>query len=321
MALTQQQLEQYERDGYIIVPDVFDPNLMDAALEEVDRLTYGKSFDDVLADADRGIYQDDQNAFSGEGSPGRIQFPTGVEVLDSLIENEDYLDIFEQIIGEKPVYNNGHLFTRSGPTDKRHSEHLWQGYHVDHDTNCFLPPGREQGIYAYVNSGVYLHDVDLECAPMHVVPGSHHQIGELIPRLIAENNWGGRTNIHDIRNVSELAEPVPTNAPKGSASFYSSYLVHAAIPFQNKRKQRSFWTMSLGRASTQAFVKFSNLYHYSEREYSNPFFTNTTPRVRSIFGWPEPGHPYYTEETLKSLEAWFPGMDLSPYRDQLGNDS
>ncbi|MDA0840177.1 MAG: phytanoyl-CoA dioxygenase family protein [Planctomycetota bacterium] len=314
MSLNQQQLEQFHREGYIIVPDVFDSDAMDAALKEVDLITYGKSFAEVLEDADKGILQDEKNAFSGEGNAGRAQFPTGIEALDRLFENEEYLDIFEQLLGDKPSYCNAHLFVRSGPTDKRHSEHPWEGYHTDHDTNCFLPPSSNVGPFDYVNSGAYLHDVEMDCAPMRVIPGSHLQLAGLIPRLIAEDNWNGRSGIKDIRKIPEFAEPVPTVATKGSASFYSSYLIHAAVPFDNKRVQRSFWTMSCCRRDTQGFVKYSNLYHPSDRKFSNPFFTNTTPRVRSIFGWPEPGNPYYTEETLRLIEAWFPGMDLTPYQ-------
>lgn len=46
-----------------------------------------------------------------------------------------------------------------------------------------------------------------------------------------------------------------------------------------------------------------------------PFFTATTPRVRGLFGWPEPGHPYFTSQTLDLLEHTLPGIDTGPYRD------
>jgi len=49
-----------------------------------------------------------------------------------------------------------------------------------------------------------------------------------------------------------------------------------------------------------------------------PFLTQTTPRVRSVFGFPEPGHPYYTEETLSLLASTIPGMDMTPYREAMG---
>ena len=77
---------------------------------------------------------------------------------------------------------------RSGPTDKRHSEHPWQGYHIDHYTNCFLPPTSDIGRYDYVNSGVYLHDVDEDSAPMHVIPGSHLQAFDILPRMAGQMN-------------------------------------------------------------------------------------------------------------------------------------
>jgi len=53
--------------------------------------------------------------------------------------------------------------------------------------------------------------------------------------------------LEDIREVPEFAEPVPTPAKVGSALFYSSYLIHASVPFENKRKQRALWTLSMER--------------------------------------------------------------------------
>ena len=46
---------------------------------------------------------------------GRVQFPVGADALDRLIENETYLDIFTQCLGDEPAYCNAHLFLRSGP--------------------------------------------------------------------------------------------------------------------------------------------------------------------------------------------------------------
>ena len=58
---------------------------------------------------------------------------------------------------------------------------------------------------------------------MHVIPGSHRQAAEILLRMS-----GG---ILDRRKVPEFAQPVPTSAKTGSVLFYSSYLIHAAIPF------------------------------------------------------------------------------------------
>ena len=71
------------------------------------------------------------------------------------------------------------------------------------------------------------------------------------------------------------------------------------------------------RRDNDAWTRFANPFIYGEREYMMPFLTTTTPRVRSLFGFPEPGHPYYTAKTLALLEATIPGLDTTPYRKDL----
>jgi hypothetical protein len=36
-------------------------------------------------------------------------------------------------------------------------------------------------------------------------------------------------------------------------------------------------------------------------------------RQRDLFGFPRPGDPYWTEETLAGVAARYPGIDLAPY--------
>ena len=320
MSLTPVQLEQFRRDGYIVVPDVFSDAEMDAAQEAMDRIFYGRRFDDWLADVDRGQEGGVSDGFTTTHNhqEGRSQFPTGVDALDRLMENETYLDIFEQCLGDRPAYCNAHLFLRSGPTDKRHAEHPWQGYHIDHYTNCLLPPADRVGLYDYINSGVFLHDVLDDGAPMMVIPGSHHVAQKVYLEAFASGNASGGS-IDDVRAVDGLADPVPQVGSRGSAAFYSSYTIHAAQPFLNKRVQRAFWTLSLCRSDNAGWTRFANPFIYGEREHMMPFLTQTTPRVRSIFGFPEPGHPYYTEQTLRLLESTIPGIDVSPYREAMGS--
>ncbi len=317
MALTSSQLEQFHRDGYIIVPDVFSAGEMDAALAAMDQTFYGKSFAAWLADFDAGQTEGVSDGFTTthDHEQGRSQFATGSEALDKLIENATYLDIFEQCLGAEANYCNAHLFLRSGPTDKRHSEHPWQGYHIDHHTNCLLPPFAQTGLYDYVNSAVFLHDVADDGAPMLVVPGSHQRAQEIFLAAFAAGNGEGGS-IKDLRQAEGLAAPVPATGARGAAFFYSSYLIHAAQPFANKRVQRAFWTLSMCRQDNDRWTRFANPFIYGEREHMLPFFTKTSPRVRSLFGFPAPGHAYYTAETLALLQHAMPEMDLAPYREK-----
>ena len=323
MLLTENQLDEFDRDGFILVEDLFDAEEMTTALNDMEQIFYGKPYAAYLKKLDETGEVDAVEptvtnvvAHYGDTEYGRAQFPTGFDALDRLIENEAYLNVFAQCLGTDDVsYCNAHLFMRSGPTDERCPEHPWQGYHADHGTNTFLPLSHAVGSFDYVNSGVYLHDVPDDCAPMQIIPGSHRQIMDLLPKLIRDGNWIGRGGIKDIRKVPEFADPVPATGKAGSVRFNSSFGVHAAIPFENKRRQRGYSTFSFSRADTSPWIKLSNLWR--EQEYSVPFWKNTTPRVRSLFGWPKAGHPYYTFETLDLLSEWYPGIDLTSYQDKL----
>jgi hypothetical protein len=40
----------------------------------------------------------------------------------------------------------------------------------------------------------------------------------------------------------------------------------------------------------------------------------TSPRERSVFGFPAPGDPYWDEQTLADTQTRYPRADLTPYR-------
>lgn len=311
MGLTQEQHEAYDRDGYVIVSGLFEPEQIAKALEETERLSYGKSFEEYLAEFKAGVDKSQRPA------PGRTTFPTGSPVLDSFIENDEMLDCFADALGTNDMsYLSGLLFVRFGREDSRPVAEPWQDYHFDNNTCSFLPPHPDVKRYDYVNSAVFLHDVEEDGAPLHVLPGSHHLLEKMMPEFAARGD-GMREGFGDIRKIPEFGTPIPTMGKAGDVLLYSSYLVHGAVEFADKDKRRAFWSLSLGRTENDAWNKYSHLYPYPERPYSIPFWTQTSPRVRSLFGWPQPGDPYYTPETLKLLVAWFPGMDLEPYRNAL----
>src|SRR5690348_12700996 len=98
--LTQAQHDQYRRDGYLIVPDVFTKAEMQEALAAVDMITYGKSFAEWSKDLAAGKKQEAiADGIGAKAKHGRAQFPSGVWALDRLIENETYLDIYCELLG------------------------------------------------------------------------------------------------------------------------------------------------------------------------------------------------------------------------------
>jgi hypothetical protein len=46
----------------------------------------------------------------------------------------------------------------------------------------------------------------------------------------------------------------------------------------------------------------------------SPFVTRATARQLLLFGFPPPGHPFWTEATLTGMAERYPGLDLSAWR-------
>jgi hypothetical protein len=314
--LTRAQYDQYWQDGFLTVPGVFAPESMDRALEACDRVVYGMDY----ATWSRRVAAGEPLPLLGEGVSAL--FPTGKTELDSLVENQTYLDIACDLLGTDDLhYINGHLFVRAGPIDHRHSEQPWQGFHIHRHSGTFLPPHPQQGVLDYVGSGIFLHDVDQDCAPTVMIPGSHRLIPDILPRLQREGVFQPPSGFTDIRAVPEFAPRAQITGTKGSVSFNCTNLVHGAVPFRDRTQQRAWWTMSFGRGSEARVNRLGNAFSYEQRGATIPFWTRTNARVRALFGWPLPGDPYYSPETLDLLAMWYPQMDLTEYRSALGSSS
>ena len=47
------------------------------------------------------------------------------------------------------------------------------------------------------------------------------------------------------------------------------------------------------------------------------FARRATPRQLALFGFPPPGHPYWTEATLAGTAQRYPGLNMTPWRQAL----
>ena len=148
MQLTEEQLATWKRDDCLVVADVFQPESVIPALEAVERnaydgLTYAEYREkwDKNPEEIRRICEQSPSMQLLAGPFGKaLHFPTGLDAVDRLLENEDYLDVACQLLSTNEIrLGYGQIFLREGLTDTRYSEHPWQGYHIDNGTNSQLP--------------------------------------------------------------------------------------------------------------------------------------------------------------------------------------
>lgn len=312
--LTDRDLADYRRDGFVLVPGPFAPAAIDAARAALEQLFYGMPFAQWLATRAAAAAPDsipDGVAPLADGR--RTRWPTGHEALDRLIENDALIAGARHLLGSEPLFGQGVLFVRAGPTDRRFPAAPHAGWHFDHFNNGLLPPAPGPGGHDYLNVAVFLTDVDDDCAPTLMLPGTHARAAALASAQLERGNFVDGA-VGDLRLLGPLPRPVPAIGRAGTVWFYSSYLLHSAQPFVDRSRQRAFWTLSLGRREQAPWCRHTNPFDYTHREFTRAALARTTANVRTLLGWPPPGDAYYRAETLRLLEQLYPGIDVSAYR-------
>jgi len=71
--------------------------------------------------------------------------------------------------------------------------------------------------------------------------------------------------------------------------------------------------LNLNRAGVEWGQRRGWAYSGSGRHWYE-FVERATPRQLEVFGFPPPGHPYWTAETLSGMAVRYPMLDLSPWR-------
>ena len=207
MKLTTQQIEQFERDGYLFLPALFTP-------EEVRR----------LSDAVPGLFAQHrpENVREKSSDALRTSFATHLYSYPfaKLARHPRLVEPAMQLFGE-PVYM--HQFKLNGKM--AFDGDLWQ-WHQDFGTwrnDDLMPEPRA------MNVAIFLGEVNEFNGPLMFIPGSH-RLGVLdAQRDVTTTSYPLWTINHDsIRKLVDRGGIVAPKGPPGSMIMFHSCLVHAS---------------------------------------------------------------------------------------------
>jgi len=292
------------RDGFVFVRDLFPQGEIRRAQEAAEECVYASSFEAWLKRRDAGDEADDTRH--------QIRFPSGASPLDDLITNDGLLDLLSDCLDSPDArFLNAHVFVRNGQTDGRlAADGLW---HIDHNTESYLPPTEDLTRYAYANCHIFLNDVNESTAPMTLLAGSHRSIASRSVAIWARGSMASAGNIAELGDIFETSSAVSATGIAGTVLVYSSYCIHRATRFLDPRAQRVLLTCSMTHPYNVPWRRPAWPYPFTKREDTNRFIAKTTTRMRSALGWPPPGDEYYTPTTLALLRHWYEGLDVSDY--------
>ena len=311
-ALRPEEVATFAEAGWLRVEGFFPRDLVERARKACDRRVYGRSFEEQLAAFDAGDLEG--SPFLDGGDIGHAPLPFGDPSLDALGVDDALLQALGDLVGGPPRFCEGGVYVRFSPTDARHGSEPWQGWHADHDTNCWLPPAEPIEDHHYVIAGVVLTDVGPEQAPTALAPGSHRLLARDLSRWIQDGLWQGTRELRDLREVPGIGPTTTATARAGDVLFWSSCMLHSAIPFADRRCQRAVLGVTAVHGDRAAACDTPSLLRPPHRANAHAFLTAASPAARTFFGWPPPGDAAWTDEACDRLESWLPGIDAGPYR-------
>lgn len=274
-SLSAEQVERFERDGYLVVPDVIDPETyLDPIVEEfegvLDRLAGRLHADGTLSSTYAGLplserltrmYVESGKAYHQHFDPTLPQVglksdtPMWVgPAIFALLRNERLLDVVESLIGGE-IMSNPVQHVRIKPPESVMSDAMRKGgggptqWHQDVG-NVTVDADDTEMLTVWMP----LFDASVEMGCLVVVPGSHRD--GLLEHCASRDH--SRLEVPD--RLFDSSQGVPVPMTRGSVIVMHRKTLHSSLPNLSDRMR---WSLDLryhpvgqpsGRAAFPGFV-------------------------------------------------------------------
>lgn len=188
-----------------------------------------------------------------------------------------------------------------------------QALHRDYLNHTTLVPAAGPG-YQQLEMFLYLADVPEQLGPPHFVSCTRTAEFPVRP------NWYPRAGGADSEGgfVSGTGSPglyraeVSAAGPAGTVVAFQPGTFHRGTAMSAAGGAR--YTMHLGyRPASAEWAQRQAWANCSHDPAWYQFVEHASPRQLELFGFPPPGHPFWTAETLSGMALRYPGIDLSAW--------
>ncbi|HEY0518869.1 MAG TPA: phytanoyl-CoA dioxygenase family protein, partial [Ilumatobacteraceae bacterium] len=284
--LTEAQLEAFDTDGFVLVPDV----LSAAEIETMQKGVWETfpSPDDYFADPASFAHLTD-TPFSGLSD-----FPWASADLNRIVANPTIVSIARQLLGVDDIrLYKAELWAKySGNAD--YDQH----HHRDFGNHCLVVPTVERR-WMQITTFIYLCDIDERNGATAAVPKGRTADIPLGRRL---------TEPGELRDLEVLA-----SGKAGTVLVYATDVFHRGTSMRAHPSSR-FTVLADYKAADNGWTNKHAFGDHGNQPEMIEFVTNVDPATRTLLEIPAPGHPYWTEQTISDMAIRYPGIDMAPYR-------
>jgi len=290
--VTEEELEEWRTHGYVLVKDMFTPEEVAAAQQNV--AMYAPTGDEFSQRPKRYSWIRDPEEFK------LIEGPFVGDALNSLMTAPVMVDMAERALGgDRPFLTQAILWPKYAQTVDYE-----QDLHLDYHDNTLTVPSADSA-YEQLAAIVYLTDVTEDLGPTHVVSRQQSKGVPLWP-------WS-RSRALD----PELyADERPIVARAGSVLLFGNQTWHRGSAMRTEAGHRFTLHLSFRRIG-QEWMAWRGVPRYLDHPEVQRFFTYATPQQRELFGFPPVGDAFWTDETISATSQRYEGIDMGPYRQAL----
>jgi hypothetical protein len=294
--------QAWREDGFVILPGFIPHDELEPAVGELDLLfPSAEGFHDAT-DARRGRFIGDQFA-------GIDYFPFAGAEINLLAVNHRILTLAETLLeGDDIQISGAEAWAKyAGASDYD------QDLHRDYPGHTLLVPSTAPG-FRQLEMFVYLADVPEELGPAHLVSRRHTADLPAVPARYLRPGLESKSRFQDGSGSPHLYEAeVSAAGTAGTVVAFEIGTVHRGTAMTAPRGARFTMHLNFRPAGAQWGQRRGWAYSAAQEDWST-FVGRATPRQLQAFGFPPPGHPYWTPETMAGMALRYPGLDLTPWR-------
>jgi hypothetical protein len=295
------ELGRWHDDGWCVLEGLISAEEIDSAREEL--ASYFPAPSAFPTGTVRPAGSDDSvgDGFDMSWDAPKPVFPFAGRALNRLVVHDRIIALAETLLRTDQIrLYQGMVSAKysEGPEDYE------QLLHVDYGNHTLVVPRTDVG-YQHLELFVYLSDVTPETAATRMVSR------RLTTGIPVERTYLSFTDYAPLYECE-----VPASGRAGSVLAYRPDVFHRGTSLSAEGSARYLLHVAYKPVGTD-WVGFQSWPAAAEGAPWHQFVSHATVRQLTVLGFPEPGHPYWTEETLNGVAARYPRLDMAPWRQAL----
>lgn len=298
--------QHWQTHGFVILPGFVPAAELKPALDELPTMY-------PTADGFHDRTDERRERFTADEWAGINGFPFASTELNLLAVSERVVGLAEALLADADLRITSAEAWAKYTGAAEYDQHL----HRDYLSHTLMVP-TDDPRFRQLEMFVYLVDVPEELGPPSMLSRTQ------TTRLPAKPNWFPRDDgaaaeegwVDTAGNPDLYAAEVRAAGPAGTVVAWAPETFHRGTALALPRGAR--YTIHLAyrpaRAEWAQRMAWANISH--EPAWYE-FTRRATPRQLALFGFPPPGHPYWTEATLAGTAQRYPSLDLRPWHEAL----